>query len=49
MQLSNNITLKRTTNKNPDFLSLVKLLDADLALRDGDLSPIYFKHNQLQP
>lgn len=48
MQPSNTITLKRTNNNNPDFLSLIKLLDADLALRDGDLSPIYFKYNQLQ-
>ena len=46
---STTITLKRTNNINPEFLSLIKLLDADLALRDGDLSPIYFKHNQLQP
>ena len=43
------ITLKRTSNNNSDFLSLIKLLDADLALRDGELSPIYFNHNQLQP
>jgi len=49
MNPSNTIKLKRTNNNNPDFLSLIKLLDADLALRDGDLSPIYFKHNQLQP
>lgn len=29
------ITLTRTDSRNKDFLKLVKLLDADLALRDG--------------
>ncbi|MBD3749401.1 MAG: GNAT family N-acetyltransferase [Sphingobacteriales bacterium] len=29
------ITLLRTNSKNSDFIELVKLLDADLAIRDG--------------
>ncbi|WP_306415945.1 hypothetical protein [Fulvivirga ulvae] len=30
------ITLKRTDSTNADFVALVKLLDADLKVRDGE-------------
>lgn len=30
------ITLRRTSSENSDFIQLIKLLDADLAIRDGE-------------
>lgn len=38
--------LKRTTSENKDFQSLVALLDADLAIRDGaDMHAFYHQFN----
>ena len=37
--------LKRTTSADVDFQSLVKLLDADLAMRDGDEHGFYAQYN----
>ncbi len=39
------LTLKRTDSKNEDFISLVKLLDADLAIRDGIEHDFYNQFN----
>lgn len=39
--------LVRTTSKNNDFIELVKLLDADLAIRDGDDHDFYNQFNKL--
>jgi putative acetyltransferase len=41
------INIIRTNAENPDFISLVKLLDADLAIRDGDEHPFYAQYNKL--
>jgi GNAT superfamily N-acetyltransferase len=41
------ISLSRTNSENTDFKSLVKLLDEDLAIRDGDLHEFYDQYNQL--
>ncbi len=37
----------RTNSDNPDFISLVKLLDADLAIRDGEDHPFYAQYNKI--
>ena len=42
-----NVTIKRTDVKDTDFLGLVKLLDADLAIRDGDEHAFYNQFNAL--
>lgn len=39
--------LIRTDSNNPDFVSLVKLLDADLALRDGADHAYYAQFNTI--
>ena len=39
------ITLIRTDSSNPDFINLVKFLDAELAVRDGDDHPFYAQYN----
>lgn len=39
--------LLRTNSSNIQFIQLVKLLDADLAVRDGDDHPFYDQFNQL--
>lgn len=39
------ITLIRTTSDHPEFISLVRLLDADLALRDGSEHAFYAQFN----
>jgi GNAT superfamily N-acetyltransferase len=41
------IKIIRTNSDNPDFVSLVKLLDADLAIRDGDDHPFYAQFNKI--
>ena len=41
------ITLKRTDSDNPDFISLVKALDAYLALKDGDDHQFYSQFNKI--
>ncbi len=40
--------LTRTDSKNPDFLKLVELLDADLAERDGEDNAFYSQYNGLE-
>ena len=37
----------RTDSENTDFQALVKLLDADLAIRDGDLHGYYAQFNKI--
>jgi len=40
------IKLIRTDSDNPDFIKLVALLDADLAIRDGDEHAFYAQFNK---
>lgn len=39
--------LKRTTSEDPDFIALVRLLDADLARRDGNDHSFYSQFNKI--
>lgn len=39
--------LKRTTSENSDFQNLVRLLDADLKLRDGEEHAFYSQFNKI--
>ena len=41
------ITILRTSSENKDFISLVNLLDADLALRDGNEHSFYHQFNKI--
>jgi GNAT superfamily N-acetyltransferase len=41
------INLHRTDSENPDFIALVKLLDADLAIRDGADHAFYAQFNKI--
>ena len=41
------IKLVRTNSKNTDFINLVKLLDSDLAKRDGEDHSFYAQFNKL--
>ncbi len=41
------ITLLRTNSENHDFIELVKLLDADLAIRDGEDHAFYNQFNAI--
>jgi GNAT superfamily N-acetyltransferase len=41
------VNIIRTNSDNPDFISLVKLLDADLAIRDGEDHPFYAQYNKI--
>lgn len=41
------ITLHRTNSEDPDFIALVKLLDADLAIRDGADHAFYAQFNKI--
>ena len=41
------IQLTRTNSDNPDFIVLVKLLDADLAVKDGDDHSFYNQFNKI--
>jgi len=41
------ISLHRTDSKHPDFIALVKKLDADLAVRDGDEHDFYAQFNKI--
>ena len=43
------IELIRTDSGNPDFVRLVKELDADLAQRDGDEHAFYAQFNKIAP
>ncbi len=47
MKKSIEIQLVRTNSKNKDFIELVKLLDADLKIRDGDDHPFYDQFNKI--
>lgn len=44
----NNIKLKRTTNSDPDFQTLVIALDADLRNRYGEIMDVYDIHNVIE-
>ncbi len=39
--------ITRTNSTNPDFISLVQYLDAELAERDGDDHAFYAQYNQI--
>lgn len=41
------VTILRTAAENPDFIALVKLLDADLAIRDGEDHAFYNQFNKI--
>ena len=41
------ITIRRTDSGNPDFIELVKHLDADLAIRDGAEHSFYDAFNKI--
>jgi putative acetyltransferase len=41
------IALQRTDSDNNDFVALVKLLDADLAIRDGEEHAFYAQYNKI--
>jgi len=41
------LTLTRTDSDNSDFIQLVRLLDADLATRDGNEHPFYAQFNKI--
>lgn len=41
------VSVIRTDSDNPDFIALVKLLDADLAWRDGDDHSFYAQFNKI--
>jgi len=41
------IHLKRTNSDDPDFIELVKLLDADLAERNGEEQKFYSQFNKI--
>jgi hypothetical protein len=41
------IKIVRTVAENPDFMKLVKQLDADLAVTDGDEHAFYNQFNKL--
>lgn len=41
------IHIVRTDSTNKDFIELVKLLDADLAIKDGNDHPFYAQYNKI--
>lgn len=41
------ITLKRTDSNNQDFIEMVKQLDSELAIRDGDDHEFYHQFNSI--
>src|SRR5918993_282026 len=41
------LTLKRTDSTDADFITLVKMLDADLAIRDGSDHAFYSQFNKI--
>lgn len=41
------IIIKRTDSEDQDFIVLVKYLDTDLAIRDGDDHPFYAQYNKI--
>ena len=42
------VTLKKSNSKDPDFIKLVKLLDADLMVRDGEEHDFYAQFNGIE-
>ena len=42
-----NFIIKRTDSDNPDFIKLVKYLDADLAEKDGSDHAFYSQYNKI--
>lgn len=47
MQMSSSIVIKRTTATDPDFILLVRDLDKELAVTDGDDHAFYDQYNKL--
>ncbi len=45
--MSNSIKIERTESNNKDFIRLVKNLDAELAIRDGDDHDFYHQFNKI--
>lgn len=45
--METSITLKRTNSDDPDFIKLVRLLDADLHKRDGEEHSFYAQFNSI--
>lgn len=41
------VHMHRTDSGNPDFIALVRLLDADLAIRDGNEHSFYAQFNKI--
>lgn len=41
------ITITRTNSENPDFVTLVRLLDSDLAAKNGDRNTFYSQYNKI--
>lgn len=41
------LTFSRTNSENPDFIHLVRFLDADLARNNGDQNDFYAQYNKL--
>ncbi len=41
------LTLTRTDSDNPDFIQLIRLLDAELAIRDGNEHSFYDQFNKI--
>ena len=41
------ITFNRTDSENPDFVMLVRQLDADLAAKNGDSNAFYAQYNKI--
>lgn len=42
------IILKRTDSTDPDFIDLVRLLDAHIVVKDGDMSDYYAQFNTIE-
>ncbi len=40
------LLFKKTDSGNPDFIALVRMLDADLAIKDGDEHAFYHQFNK---
>lgn len=45
--MNNSRKITRTDSDNPDFIALVRLLDADLAERDGEEHDFYAQFNKI--
>jgi GNAT superfamily N-acetyltransferase len=43
----NALVIRRTDSKNPDFIAMVALLDADLAEKDGEDNKFYAQFNRI--